>query len=449
MLKVISTKQVRLGMFIQELKGSWIDHPFWKGAFKLDSAVDLKKLQNSIIKEIVIDTSKGLDVENVSKITPTTSVQTPAKGLASSAKRVVNDKKNAFADIEDLDTLELGALIDPPSLLAIENPSDVAPLANPERQRAKISASAEREQAKRVINDSKKAVATMFDDARMGKAVSVGAAMQMVDDIAASVDRNLGALISLVRLKNKDEYTYMHSVAVCALMVALAKELGLSESEIRQAGLAGLLHDIGKAGIPSDVLNKPGALTDEEFSLVKLHPERGHQLLMQANILDEVVVDVCLHHHEKVNGMGYPHQLQANEISLFAKMGAVCDVYDAITSNRPYKAGWEPGISMQRMAQWEGHFDDTIFKAFVKSVGIYPIGSMVKLKSGRLAVVIDQSQKSLLMPLIKVFFSTKLNLRIKLELIDLSNPFEQDTIVGHEDPISWGIHDINEIWGQA
>jgi hypothetical protein len=124
-------------------------------------------------------------------------------------------------------------------------------------------------------------------------------------------------------------------------------------------------------------------------------------------------------------------------------------VYDAITSNRPYKAGWEPGISMQRMAQWEGHFDDTIFKAFVKSVGIYPIGSMVKLKSGRLAVVIDQSQKSLLMPLIKVFFSTKLNLRIKVELIDLSNPFEQDTIVGHEDPISWGIHDINEIWGQA
>ena len=449
MLKVISTKQVRLGMFIQELKGSWIDHPFWKGAFKLDSAVDLKKLQNSIIKEIVIDTSKGLDVENVSKITPTTPIQTPAKGLASSAKGVVNDKKNAFADIEDLDTLELGAIIDPPSLLAIENPSDAATLANPERQRAKISASAEREQAKRVINDSKKAVATMFDDARMGKAVSVGAAMQMVDDIAASVDRNLGALISLVRLKNKDEYTYMHSVAVCALMVALAKELGLSESEIRQAGLAGLLHDIGKAGIPSDVLNKPGALTDEEFSLVKLHPERGHQLLMQANILDEVVVDVCLHHHEKVNGMGYPHQLQADEISLFAKMGAVCDVYDAITSNRPYKAGWEPGISMQRMAQWEGHFDDTIFKAFVKSVGIYPIGSMVKLKSGRLAVVIDQSQKSLLMPLIKVFFSTKLNLRIKVELIDLSNPFEQDTIVGHEDPISWGIHDINEIWGQA
>jgi HD-GYP domain-containing protein (c-di-GMP phosphodiesterase class II) len=282
----------------------------------------------------------------------------------------------------------------------------------------------------------------------MGKAVDAEGAMQLVDDIAASVDRNLGALISLVRLKNKDEYTYMHSVAVCALMVALAKELNLPEGQVKQAGLAGLLHDLGKAGIPMDVLNKPGALSDEEFKLVKLHPERGHELLLQAAILDEVVLDVCLHHHEKVNGAGYPHKLQANEISLFAKMGAVCDVYDAITSNRPYKDGWEPGVSLQRMAQWKEHFDDGVFKAFVKSVGIYPIGSMVMLKSGRLAVIVDQTPKSLLMPLIKVFFSTKSKSRIKIELVDLSKSHEQDSIVGHENPADWGVNDVNEIWTQ-
>jgi HD-GYP domain-containing protein (c-di-GMP phosphodiesterase class II) len=406
MLKVVSIKQVRLGMFVQELKGPWIDHPFWKKAFKLEDISDLKKLQASGIKELVIDTSKGLDIA------------------------------------------ELDVVIEPSLLAAAEAPPEIKSTANPTQEPARISAAAEHEQAKRVINNSKKAVASMFHDARMGKAVSAEAAMQLVDDIAASVDRNLGALISLVRLKNKDEYTYMHSVAVCALMVALAKELELSESEIKQAGLAGLLHDIGKAGIPMDVLNKPGALTDEEFTLVKLHPERGHALLLQANILDEVVLDVCLHHHEKVNGMGYPNKLQANEISLFAKMGAVCDVYDAITSNRPYKEGWEPGVSLQRMAQWADHFDDTVFKAFVKSVGIYPIGSMVKLKSGRLAVVIDQSAKSLLMPIIKVFFSTKSKSRIKIELVDLSKPHEQDSIVGHENPAAWGITDINEIWSQ-
>ena len=173
----------------------------------------------------------------------------------------------------------------------------------------------------------------------MGKAVNAEAAMQLVDDIAASVARNESALISLVRLKTKDAYTYMHSVAVCALMVALARELGLSEVEIKQAGMAGLFHDIGKEGIDNAVLNKPGALTDEEFNLVKLQPERGHAMLVQAKITDDIVLDVCLHHLEKINGKGYPRKLKADEISLFAKMGVVCDVYDALTSNRPYKDG--------------------------------------------------------------------------------------------------------------
>jgi HD-GYP domain-containing protein (c-di-GMP phosphodiesterase class II) len=228
--------------------------------------------------------------------------------------------------------------------------------------------------------------------------------------------------------------------------VALAKGLSLSTKDIRRAGLAGLLHDIGKVAISTDVLNKPGALSDDEFSLVKLHPERGHALLLQANITDEIVLDVCLHHHEKMNGLGYPHQLKAEEISLFARMGAVCDVYDAITSNRSYKERWEPGVSLQRMAQWADHFDDNIFKAFVKSVGIYPIGSMVKLTSGRLAVVIDQNTKSLLMPIVKVFFSTKTKTHIGIKTLDLSEPSAQDSIVGHDDPALWGITDISKIW---
>lgn len=411
MLKTVSTKQVRLGMFIQELKGSWIDHPFWKKAFKLEDPADLSKLQKSVIKEVVIDTSKGLDVA--------------APEVTAETKPVPNAE------------LQVEAV-----------PTEVAPIKQVVPKPKRVTADEERARAKQVISASKKAVASMFGDARMGKAIKAEAAMQFVDDIAASVLRNEGALISLVRLKNKDDYTYMHSVAVCALMVALANELGLSEAETKQAGLAGLLHDIGKAAIPMDVLNKPGALTDDEFTLVKLHPERGHAMLIQASITDAVTLDVCLHHHEKVNGLGYPHKLKADEISLFAKMGAVCDVYDAITSNRPYKAGWEPGVSLQRMAQWVDHFDDVVFKAFVKSVGIYPIGSMVKLKSGRLAVVIDQSPKSLLTPILKVFFSTKSNMRLPVEVLDLSSSNANDSIVGHENPATWGINDVDKLWAQ-
>lgn len=313
----------------------------------------------------------------------------------------------------------------------------------------KTTITQELQEASRIIKESKLAVASMFKDARLGKVVNTEAVMPLVEEISNSIKRNEGALISLVRLKTQDDYTYMHSVAVCAMMTALARELGLGESEVRQAGLAGLMHDIGKAAIPLEVLNKPGALTDSEFTLVKMHPEKGYELLKQAGIDDPVTLDVCLHHHEKIDGTGYPKRLNGEHISLQAKMGAVCDVYDAVTSNRPYKLGWEPGMSLQRMAQWKNHFDQTVFKVFVKCVGIYPVGSVVLLKSGRLAVVVDQSPKSLLRPIVKVFFSTKSKVRIQVENVDLSKPSAMDEIVGHESAHTWGIHDVHELWAPS
>jgi HD-GYP domain-containing protein (c-di-GMP phosphodiesterase class II) len=220
----------------------------------------------------------------------------------------------------------------------------------------------------------------------------------------------------------------------------------MDEPQIRLAGLAGLMHDLGKAAMPMDVLNKPGKLTDAEFSIIKSHPEEGYRLLLTGDNVDPVVLDVCLHHHEKVDGSGYPKALKGDEITLFAKMGAVCDVYDAITSNRPYKAGWDPAESLRKMAEWShGHFDAKVFQAFVKSLGIYPIGSLVRLSSGRLGVVVEQTGKSLTTPSVKVFFSTKSNLRIVPEIIDLSKA-THEKIISREDPAVWKFSDLNELW---
>ena len=287
----------------------------------------------------------------------------------------------------------------------------------------------------------------MFEEARMGKAVDTGGARKLVEDINDSVTRNPGALISLARLKTADDYTYMHSVAVCAMMVALARQMGLDEENTRLAGLAGLMHDIGKACMPMHVLNKPGKLTDAEFSVIKSHPVEGHRMLLSGENVPPMVLDVCLHHQEKVDGSGYPEGLDSQTISLYAKMGAVCDVYDAITSNRPYKAGWDPAESLRKMAEWsKGHFDATVFQAFVKSLGIYPIGSLVKLTSGRLGVVVEQTGKSLTMPMVKVFFSTKSNLRIVPSLVDLSAAGMAEKIVSREDPAKWRFNDLDELW---
>lgn len=152
-----------------------------------------------------------------------------------------------------------------------------------------------------------------------------------------------------------------------------------------------------------------------------------------------------MHHHERMDGNGYPDKLAGEQISLFAKMGAVCDVYDALTSNRCYKNGWEPAETIRKMAEWRnGHFDERVFQAFVKTIGIYPSGTLVRLKSGKLAIVLEQSSKSLLTPVVKIFFSTKSNEPILPEMLDLSR--SQESIVGAEDPTQWGF-DLKRIAG--
>jgi len=131
---------------------------------------------------------------------------------------------------------------------------------------------------------------------------------------------------------------------------------------------------------------------------------------------------------------------------LLAKMGAVCDVYDAVTSNRPYKSGWDPAESIRRMAEWQGHFDPAVFQAFVKSLGIYPVGSLVRMESGKLAIVIEQHPKSLVTPIVKAFFSTKSRCQIMPEILDLSNARCQDKIVARESADKWGLIHLDDLW---
>ncbi len=398
MLKKIGINDIRLGMYIRKIGGDWMEHPFWKNSFLLSEQKDLEKLKNSKVNELWIDTDKGLDVM---KPDPATSDRAQPDKQVDQPPPVVNKKVSKVSVEEELQT------------------------------------------AKKIHAKTKEAVTTMFNEVRMGKAVQVEEAVVLVDEINLSMARNANAMLSLIRLKTADEYTYLHSVAVCVLMVALGKQLGLHGEELKQVGVAGLLHDIGKMAIPGKVLNKPGKLTDDEFAIVKSHPRRGWEILKTVYQVNEPALDVCLHHHERMDGNGYPDKLSVGNLTMHARMGAICDVYDAITSERCYKEGWEPAEAIKKMAEWKGgHFDEIVFHAFVKTIGIYPNGTLLKLKSDRLGIVVEQSEKNLIMPVVKVFFSIRSNCCIPFEIIDLSK--STDSIVSTENPQQWGL-DLEKI----
>ncbi|AYR26810.1 HD-GYP domain-containing protein [Herbaspirillum rubrisubalbicans] len=403
MLKSIALEQLRLGMYVHSIPGGWIKHPFWRKSFKIETLEDLQTLRECPVEEVTIDTAKGRDIapENLTE----------------------DDEEPAV----ELSLDHHGA----PTTVAVPKPA------------TRTETTIERERAARIISASKSTVLNMFSEARMGKAVDVKDAAELVTEITSSVARNADALISLARLKTTDDYTYMHSVAVCAMMISLANQLGMTPEQTKQAGMAGLLHDVGKMAVPLEILNKPAKLTEEEFASVRAHTVHGHGILQQIEGIGEAALDVSLHHHEKIDGSGYPFNLKANAISVMAKMGAVCDVYDAITSNRPYKAGWDPARSIRHMAASAGHFDPVTMEAFVKAIGIYPTGSCVILQSGRLGVVVDQRPDHLLTPRVKLFYSTTNRMPLKPEIIDLTHA--SDRIVAYADPAKWGIRSLPSI----
>jgi HD-GYP domain-containing protein (c-di-GMP phosphodiesterase class II) len=398
MLKRIPVDDLRVGMYLHELGGAWLDHPFWRSSFKIDDPQVLTKIRTSGIREAWIDTTKGLDV---------------AGGVT---------EQEAAAEVEF--DLQLSA----------------AELAPAQRATTEEEVAAAAAICARAVAE----VGKIFDEARMGRAIQPETLMPVANQIAASVERNPGVLSALLRLRQQDNYTYMHSVSVGALMVGLGRQLGLDSDVLTELGLAGLLHDIGKVGIELELLNKKGRLSNEEFARLRDHAPFGHRLLVKGHASD-VALEVARHHHERADGSGYPDRLAGETISTFARMAAVCDVYDATTSNRPYKDAWPPAYSLRKMAEWShSQYDTRIFHAFVRTIGIYPIGTLVRLKSGYLGVVVDQSDTALLTPRVKVFYNIAKGHRLPPIMIDLADG--ADEIESHEDPDTWGITDLHILW---
>lgn len=397
MLKKVDSSQLKVGMFIHDLDCGWMEHPFMRNRFVLTSEDEIAKIAKARIRGVVIDSSRGLDVD---------------------APTVAETASATEAEV-------------------------TAIAARPGERVAKVALGAELQRAANVRRQATGLVRTVMQDARLGKAVEVGQVEPVVQNVTESILRNSGALLSLLHIKNKDDYTFLHSVSVCALMVAFCRSRGMDESVTYQAGLGGLLHDTGKALVPDTILNKQGRLTDEEFEIVRRHPRDGHDILLRSPEIGPIPLDITLHHHERRDGSGYPDRQAEGAISELAQMAAIVDVYDAITSDRSYHKGIPAAEALRKIYEWSKfHFNPVLVQEFMRCVGIYPVGTLVLLESGRLGVVVEPHESNLLTPKVNVFFHTKKQAYIRPETVDLSRSVGfggGDRIVRHESHITWNV----------
>jgi len=393
MIKKINVIQLKPGMFIHDLNCGWLQHPFLSQSFKVKDEKIIGKIIDYGIREIYIETDKGLDVAGA-----------PTKE-------------------------EVNRQID----------SEIDEIIKPEMNRGNlVTLKAEITKAMAVKKEAKKTVEKLMNEVRLGKQIEVEKIDRVVEKMVESIFRNKDALTSLGRIKSVDEYTFMHSVSVGVLMISFGKFLGLDYELIKELGVGGLLHDIGKVNVPVEILTSTKKLSDKQLLAVKQHVNHSRTILEQTPSMHKNSIFVASHHHERVDGSGYPQNLKGGEIHLYGQMAAIADVYDAMTSQRCYQRQYQPTETLKKLYEWGDAYNQELVQQFIRCIGIYPVGSFVRLESGLLGVVLDHNETSLIHPVVRVVYDMKKNKKIMPRDIDLSKN-GNDRVVGYEHPDKWDI----------
>ncbi|WP_138435976.1 HD-GYP domain-containing protein [Marinobacter shengliensis] len=390
MIKRIPIAALKVGMYISNLNNDWIPHNTQrkKGVIKREETIE--KIRRMGVQYVYIDVEKGLDSQD-----------------AETAQEV--DQRNEQA---------------------LQNAGEQRP-----GIQHKVALTEEIVIAQRIHSQAQGLVGSFMNNVKMGAAIDIAPIHQLADELQNSVLRNANALSCLGRIREKDNYLLEHSVNLSVLMSLFGNYRHLPADVLHQTVVGALLHDLGKILTPDDILHKPGRLTAEEFEVMKLHARHSRDILASTEGIGEIAVITAAQHHEKLDGSGYPEGLKGEEITEYGRMVAITDVYDAITSDRVYHKGMTPSQGLKKLLEWSGdHLDPELVKQFIRCIGLYPVGSLVLLESGRLGVVVETNDQDQRLPVVRVMYHTRFRLPITVETIDLSHAGNQDRIVRAVDP---------------
>ncbi len=276
-------------------------------------------------------------------------------------------------------------------------------------------------QAQAIFKQSKVIQKKLFDDALSGATIELGPVVDVTNKSIDAIIESPDSLACIVNIRAKDEYLLEHSVAVSVYMTLFARYLEIDRDIIEQLAIGAFLHDIGKIKIPDSILNKPGKLTDEEFTIMKTHANHSIDIIEKTPGVSELSLEVAALHHEKLNGQGYPFRIKGDNISQYGRMIAICDIFDALTANRVYKDGFphSKAFAILRELAQQNHLDASLVDHFIRCVGVFPVGSLVQLESKKLALVKQRNEGDPTNPKVHSFYSVQLNQYLNTQEIDL------------------------------
>jgi HD-GYP domain-containing protein (c-di-GMP phosphodiesterase class II) len=372
-------------MFVENLDRPWEGTPFLLQGVLLTTDQDIQTLRN-ICSHVYIDTNRGHDL--------------------------------AWARSQSRSPRHTGAMLPIRPSNAVPRSESSQP-GKPDHRRKRNAFTGEISRARDIRAKTEILVNTMHDDVRQGRRIDTERSEVLVGEIMESIKRNPDAMIWLTHLKDRDHYTALHSMNVCALALIFGHYLGLEEPRLRELGMGALLHDIGKLRVPLEVLSKPDKLTNHEFDLVKRHPLHGLSILLDTHELPRSVLNVAHRHHEHIVGGGYPRGLKGKAIDFLSRITSIVDVYDALTSDRVYRDGMSSPEALKLMNQWRGKsLDGALLEHFIQCMGVFPSGSMVELQSGEVGVIVPARNNSRVKPIVMLILDPFKRKYYPLRIID-------------------------------